>query len=75
MYIEVEETRGAPSKYFDRFNNWELAEIKTFEFSTAQYKNTTLILQAAKRYIKKNGLDWKFRCYTKENIVYIVRVK
>lgn len=68
MEIKVKENRGAETKY--HFQGMKLGEEKTFCHAT-----TGSVLNCAKRYAKINLLDWKFRCYSGNGYVGIVRVK
>lgn len=68
LEIRVEETRGAKPKY--DFSKFELGEIRTFPNG-----KITSIHPCAKAYAVSRGLTWKFRSYTKNNIVHLVRVK
>lgn len=68
MKIEVKETRGRRPKY--DFSGMELGETQEFTDT-----NTTDVLNGAKSYVARHKLKWKFRCYTDDGSVFIVRVE
>ncbi len=65
--ILIPETRGAKSKY--DFVDFIIGETRSFENTS-----TMKVLTCAKTWVLRRNFDWKFRCYTIENKVFIVRI-
>jgi hypothetical protein len=65
------ENRGAERKY--EFENMNVGEKRTYDNC-----RTDILLNCAKYWAKKNGKEWKFRCFAEQlgtGKVSIVRVK
>ena len=65
----VKDRRGAATKY--DFTDMKVGEDKSYPGAT-----TGSLLNCAKRFCAIRGLDWKFRCYTTDDLIaHIVRIK
>ena len=68
MEIIIPETRGRKPKY--DFTEMDIGTRRSF-INT----NVDRILTCAKSFCKTRGLSWRFRCYTINEEVFIVRIK
>jgi hypothetical protein len=67
MEVPVLENRGATPKYDFRM---EVGDIRQF---TGTYSAT--IINCSKSFCSHRGLDWEFRSWTENGVVFLVRVK
>ena len=67
--VKIPETRGGGNKRYD-FDNFLINETRSYTNSTTGH-----LLNSAKSYCKRQGLDWKFRCYTLNDLTHIIRIK
>lgn len=63
----LRETRGAKMKY-------DFGQLATQGWLSFSNTTTGTILNCAKRYAAVRGFDWKFRCYSHEGKIFIVKI-
>lgn len=68
MEIIIKETRGRKRKY--DFSNLDVGGHLIFENSNRQ-----TVMSSAQYFLKKFSLTWKFRSWSEDNNVIIVRIK
>lgn len=65
--IIIPETRGAKSKYDYDIG---VGEVRSYPGARVQS-----LISNSRTWCLRRGLDWKFKCYTINGVVHIVRVK